>query len=205
VEEFSKLEIQSRFEFVLMDAHKSDLPQFAFKEIFPKVQGIVVIHDLIPDSGPWNRREVVFYLWFLHRGGNQFLPISTLLDRPSIMALRRKLAFRSNTYKTEHALAKGIIFYIDGSHIPESLYNATDLRFDQFPPEDLTTNEIANLIRTAPSSEVFKEALRRILSRSLWLEWSFSFFRTILRPLCKVWPIRYIWSFLKRIQNTFQK
>lgn len=164
VEEFLKHNLKGPFEFVLMDAHRRDLPQFAFSHIFPKVKGVIAIDDVVPDSGPWHSRETVFYLWFLLRARHGFLPIASLLDHQRISAVRQKLPLRSNIYKTKEGLAKGIVLYMDGAQIPEMLLDATHLRYDEFPPEGLSGQEIASVLQFTPPNELPLAAMLK----SLW-------------------------------------
>ena len=166
--EFLKLSLQDsgEFDFVLLDVHPKDFPQFAFKHILPRASGIISIHDLLPDQYPRNHPETVFFLWLLLRGGIPFLPIAALLEHEGIQRLRKDL-----TPRRDHLLrgprpsaAKGILLSAPGAQWQGPLWDKlTAVTYDQFPPRGLEQyTDIPERFFNVSHREFVKECFRRL-------------------------------------------
>ena len=168
--EFLKPEVleDAPFDFVLLDVHVKDFPQFAFREVLPKARGFVVVDDLVPDRYPRNHSESVFFLWLLIRGAIPFFPVATLLDQPGIQRLRADLVRRLDVIAGgDRHSAKGVLVWIDGVSLQSPFWKRqVQLRFDQFPPRGLEQySDIPERFSSLPFKELWKEIIRRVVRK----------------------------------------
>ena len=161
------LSVAQPFDFVLLDVHVKDFHQFAFRRIFPQTDGVVFIHDLLPDDYPRNHPESVFFLWLLLRGGVPFLPIATLLEQEGIRRIRRALTSRYTDGSVRTA-AKAVLLAVEGSAFAgEQWEKLTAVTYDQFPPRGLEQyTDIPGQLDAVPLTKLLREAMsHRVINR----------------------------------------
>jgi len=163
IEEFQKIDSAIPFDFVLLDVHKHNIPQLAVKYVFPRVQGLVAIDDVVKYEFPKVSTENSTYLWFLNRGGYEYLPMASLLDQRNIIQAREGLKARIDMYKRNIPLVpKGVVFYMDGRNIPNGLLAFSNLTYEQFK-FSVINPVLFNLMRQASLGVVLRGFLLRVL------------------------------------------